>query len=181
MDQVADHGISRLERSETSPLDPLTEFSIRLIAIDTALSDDLLYCKTKRFERKSCPPYIALSYVWGPSNETVMINLDGRNTTIGRNLHNVLLQFRDWQSSCAFHETLGLSPELGDSVKMWIWADAISINQRDGVEKSHQISRMDEIYTSAALVLCWLGLPAEENVEHLQELMQAANELGYVL
>lgn len=38
-----------------------------------------------------------------------------------------------------------------------LWVDAICINQKDIVDKSHQITLMEEIYGGADSVLVWLG------------------------
>lgn len=38
-----------------------------------------------------------------------------------------------------------------------LWADAISINQTDPAEKSHQVAQMHRIYQTASEVIAWLG------------------------
>lgn len=40
-----------------------------------------------------------------------------------------------------------------------IWADALSINQSDILEQTHQIGLMGDIYKTASTILVWLGLP----------------------
>jgi hypothetical protein len=39
----------------------------------------------------------------------------------------------------------------------FIWIDSVCINQADAVEKSQQVSQMDQIYHGAARVTAWLG------------------------
>ena len=41
--------------------------------------------------------------------------------------------------------------------KIMLWIDALCINQKDGQEKSHQLSRMLEIYSKAYNVRIWIG------------------------
>jgi hypothetical protein len=39
----------------------------------------------------------------------------------------------------------------------YLWIDAICINQKDNEEKSQQIKSMQELYSTASLVIIWLG------------------------
>ncbi|OQN95217.1 hypothetical protein B0A48_18715 [Cryoendolithus antarcticus] len=42
-----------------------------------------------------------------------------------------------------------------------VWADALSINQVDNIEKAHQIRRMHDIYSRAQSTVVWLGPEAD--------------------
>lgn len=84
--------------------------------------------------------YMALSYVWGSSEESnTLIYLDGPPFPVTPNLHAALKRFR--------HRNR----------RRMLWVDAICINQHDNNEKSHQVSRMKHIYQEASCVLMWLG------------------------
>ncbi|KAK0704503.1 heterokaryon incompatibility protein-domain-containing protein, partial [Lasiosphaeris hirsuta] len=108
-----------------------------------------------------------LSYVWGDPNDRVRVRINNSKVDLTRNLYNALVQIRDWRSSC---ESPGGAPDstppeptpiaLPLARVEWLWVDAICINQDDGVEKSKQVTRMGEIYGTAAQVVGWLGLPS---------------------
>jgi hypothetical protein len=57
------------------------------------------------------------------------------------------------------------------------WIDAVCINQFDTVERNREISRISEIYDSAAIVICYVGDPDDDShldldlVKDLQEPM----------
>jgi hypothetical protein len=38
-----------------------------------------------------------------------------------------------------------------------LWADAICINQKDDIEKGHQVKKMGKVYENAKGVPVWLG------------------------
>ncbi|KAK3493201.1 heterokaryon incompatibility protein-domain-containing protein [Neurospora crassa] len=97
-----------------------------------------------------CPPYKALSYEWGlppsnPSDARTML-LDNHSIHIRRNLHDAL------HSILHNHEKLyGTSP-------LYLWVDALCINQLDNREKGHQVQLMKNIYKGAKMVIVWLGM-----------------------
>ena len=53
---------------------------------------------------------------------------------------------------------------------MFIWVDAICINQNDDVEKSWQVAMMWDIYQKAETVRVWLGSAADAS-NHLMDVM----------
>lgn len=102
--------------------------------------------RTQRMIRSArLPTFFALSYVWGDPTRTHDIIIDDKRLRITENLYTAL---RELQPS-----SLGF---------IWIWADAICINQDDLAERSAQVLLMREIYHSAADVKIWLG-PSNEN------------------
>ncbi|KAK1511125.1 uncharacterized protein CCOS01_14887 [Colletotrichum costaricense] len=107
------------------------------------------------FNRLSVEGYTALSYVWGSPSDTLAIYVDNHVFHATRNLHSALQHIR-----------LFLKP----SQIIPLWIDAISINQADTVERSQQVSHMREIYTSADLVLTWLGPDLALGLMYLREL-----------
>ena len=54
--------------------------------------------------------------------------------------------------------------------RVYIWADAICINQNDIDEKSAQVAMMDRIYSSTSYVVAWLGPPDEHSDVAIQTL-----------
>lgn len=89
--------------------------------------------------------YEAISYCWGDPKLVAPVYCHSQPLYIPQSLYAVLKQLR-------------LPPGGGDRV---LWADSICINQRDNVEKGHQVAMMDLIYSRPTRVLIWLG--AESN------------------
>lgn len=98
------------------------------------------------FPIKSCPPLVALSYVWGNDDPRPTILLNGKPFAIRENLTTALRQLQV------------LCPD------MYIWTDAICIDQLNEEEKSHVVQHMDEIFYAAQRVYAWLG-PADPGEE----------------
>ncbi|KAF6818016.1 hypothetical protein CSOJ01_02153 [Colletotrichum sojae] len=92
-------------------------------------------------------PYNALSYTWEspsveePDRPAALITCNGVSIPITGNLHAALLRIRS-------------NAELSGAK---FWVDAICINQDDDRERSSQVALMSKIYTSAMLVVVWLG------------------------
>jgi heterokaryon incompatibility protein (HET) len=114
--------------------------------------------------------FIALSYVWGNPNITKPILLDGEVTYVTANLADFL------QSLKENHKQM---------TEIFVWADALCINQIDAKEKGQQVPLMGQIYSRSALVISWLG-PAdaithsamETFVLISEELRKSAEEAG---
>jgi hypothetical protein len=107
----------------------------------TSEISDYIDCTIEEFERRSvqCPAYTALSYAWGDVKTIVSITLNGRLSFVTENLHEALLHLRR------------VHPRI------LIWVDALSINQTDDSERSHQVSQMRAIYSEASKVISWVG------------------------
>lgn len=86
--------------------------------------------------------YSALSYTWGDGQPTKSISVNGRPLKVTSNLEEALRSLRD-------------DREGGRSRTLWV--DAICINQTDNLERNHQVSQMQEIYSDADEVIAWLG------------------------
>ncbi|KAJ6440201.1 ankyrin and HET domain-containingprotein [Purpureocillium lavendulum] len=67
-----------------------------------------------------------------------------------------------------------ISPVQGT---VFIWADAICINQDDVDEKSAQVTMMDRIYSDASYVIAWLGPPDEHTEVAIQTLTTLRSHL----
>jgi hypothetical protein len=72
--------------------------------------------------------YEALSYVWGSPETSKSISIDEHNLPVTENLHTALSRLQD------------------RTIERIIWIDAVCINQKDDVEKAHQIQSMAKIY-----------------------------------
>jgi hypothetical protein len=92
------------------------------------------------------PIFTALSYAWGDKSETPLTI----SVSPGIDLQSYVLELTDncYSALVQLRETLG---------SFTIWIDSICINQEDAIEKTHQISLMGDIYSSASTVYLWLG------------------------
>ncbi|TGO12522.1 hypothetical protein BTUL_0087g00350 [Botrytis tulipae] len=119
--------------------------AIRLVVIHPGSGDEPIRCHlihTKLGEMA----YEALSYEWKEeSNDDPMINVNGENITVRKNLHDALVDIR--------------LPKT----KLHIRIDALSINQSNTSERNAQIKIMGRIYSGALRVIVWLGNAAENS------------------
>ncbi|KAL1883350.1 hypothetical protein Daus18300_000408 [Diaporthe australafricana] len=121
--------------------------------------------------------YEALSYVWGsPDNpETISV---ATPSTPGA-------QEDDVSSSACNAACLDVTQNLAIALRhlrrqdaaCTLWIDAICINQQNTAERSEQVGKMAQIYSSAARVVVWLG-PASPDSDLA---MRLVSHLGQVL
>lgn len=83
--------------------------------------------------------YHALSYVWGEPLFNESLTIAETSISITTSLSVALHRVRKTRSP------------------MYIWIDAICINQNDHCERGHQVGLMGQVYAHARLVLIWLG------------------------
>ncbi|KAF7516569.1 hypothetical protein G7054_g14112 [Neopestalotiopsis clavispora] len=81
--------------------------------------------------------YIALSYEWGSPEYPRVVQVNGISFPITENLFQALRALRS---------------AMGD---VYLWADALCINQYNEAEKSIQVRRMQTIYRKASKVVAW--------------------------
>jgi hypothetical protein len=128
------------------------------------------------------PEYRALSYTWGPGEAQEYINIiDGNDVfkiKLKPNLASALRQLREqyhidikeWEEkqkkpqpdlNIPVRRAATLVPHMMSEndykPNLFLWIDAICIDQLDEDEKSSQIPRMSEIYMKASEVCVWLG------------------------
>jgi hypothetical protein len=92
----------------------------------------LIHCKSKRIVQAphGCS-YVTLSYVWGDSQDSPHLNeTDGFPRTVS--------------------DSITVALALGFD---YLWVDRYCIDQDNPLEKHHQISSMDQIYSEAALTI----------------------------
>lgn len=94
--------------------------------------------------RETCP-YEALSYVWGSEMSPDTLRVNGAEMQITTNLSYALLYIRS-----AFRTRD-------------LWIDALCIDQRNLLEKNHQVRQMYQIFASASRVIIWLGLADDDS------------------
>ncbi|KXX80637.1 Heterokaryon incompatibility protein 6, OR allele [Madurella mycetomatis] len=121
-----------------TPFDRPNE-QIRLLTVHAGLSDSPLQCTLAIVPLKPHPPpYVAISYTWGPPTPTTSITIDGQPMVVRQSCADALRTMR-------LHR-----------VNIPLWIDAICINQTDLYEKSFQVGLMGTIYSSAVSVAACL-------------------------
>lgn len=104
---------------------------------DTSIQCDL---RIINLDSEDCPPFAALSYVWGvAAREGHFITCGGYEVKVTPNCHSALRHLKE---------------KLGDFT---IWIDAICIDQNNDGEKTNQISLMGDIFSKAETMYVWLG------------------------
>lgn len=123
---------------------PLRGGQFRLLRILSTV-DNSIIAEMNRFSTQEHPPaYNALSYVWDdgqPDHEIVTSN--GR-LSVTKHLSDAIV---------AVYSFL-IRRKRRD---MWIWIDAICIDQSNLTEKANQVPLMGDIYRKANTVLVWFG------------------------
>lgn len=135
-----------------TPLD-MSKPEIRLLEV---IEDkDVIRCKLHTATFDKTLRFAALSYVWGDAADTKSIEIDGVQITVSRSLSNALKHVRKYWA----YEF----PDR-DQSEFRIWVDAVCINQSDKAERTEQVKLMRAIYSSADLVLGWLGADDNEKI-----------------
>lgn len=120
---------------------------IRLLTSFAIDAEDRVTCRLITVPLDDCPPYTALSYVWGKAANPVSIQVDGQDFQATTSLALALRCIpRHWESKYPSRATSELR----------VWADAVCINQNDLEERAQQVQLMDGIYSGAELVMCWM-------------------------
>ncbi|KAI4865532.1 heterokaryon incompatibility protein-domain-containing protein [Hypoxylon rubiginosum] len=95
-------------------------------------------CRTRVVPISSDADYETVSYVWGDPSNTSLIEVDGKNVAITKNLEAALRRIRLLETRT-------------------LWIDQICINQDDNIEKANQIPLMRQIYSKTKQCLLWFG------------------------
>lgn len=136
---------------------PLEGSEIRLLRVAPGGWDDQVSCTLHYEPLNEEVEYVALSYTWGDPTNQVGILVNGQPYCVTRSLFTALRRFRQLcTEERSFNNgdfTFCFYPEGS----MYIWADALCINQKDNIEKITEIPRMREVYTYCTRVCVWLG------------------------
>ena len=115
---------------------------IRLLVILPGESHDLIRCEIVVVNLEDDPSYEALSYTWatetGDASFSETIYCGKGTIKITRNCNAAIRRFRKRYA------------------KRRLWVDAICINQDYIVERNHQVSLMEMIYSRSARVLVFI-------------------------
>lgn len=117
--------------------------AIRLLEIAPGSGAQRIDIQLSICELGYCPPYDAVSYVWGDESQRAEIFCNNRLLSITKSLAAVLHTIR-----------------LPDQARL-VWADAICIDQEDKDEKSHHVAFMRKVYANARDVPICMGSDAD--------------------
>ncbi|KAI1109780.1 hypothetical protein F5Y14DRAFT_392608 [Nemania sp. NC0429] len=112
-------------------------------------------------------PFWAISYVWGPEPTPL-----------------APFYFETSQGRIPITESLATCFQClrRKGVTVYLWVDAVCINQRYNVEKSMQVRRMGSLYARAERVIIWMGNETDEDhraIEYLNNLQdRPGNQLA---
>jgi hypothetical protein len=136
------------------PLDTTTD-SFRLLELLPAEDpSDQIRCRMWHARLGDEPTYVALSYTW----DSPILTHEPTRTVYHKILVNgETFEVRDNLHTCLRYLRLALKIRV-------LWIDAICIDQKNVLERNHQVSQMAKIYRSAGIVVAWLG-EADEHTE----------------
>jgi hypothetical protein len=139
----------------------------RLLQLHTASASDqsILSCSIHHVSLDDHEiSYKALSYAWGTPRFERKILINGKSKDITFGLEAVLRRLRsnsilcvNDMCSCRMNRRCHRMRYDGFAQPVFLWIDALCINQWDKEEKSHQVSYMSHIYSRAQEVVIWLG------------------------
>ncbi|KZL67811.1 HETdomain-containing protein [Colletotrichum tofieldiae] len=129
--------------------------SIRLLKLYAPKENDTLRCTLTAHSLDDAPPFIAVSYVWGAPEPSHEIAVNEAAFRVRENLWHALGQL----VHIANNEDNCISEQKKSSTKLpqYFWIDAICINQEDTSERGHQVGLMKDIFSTAHLVVAWIG------------------------
>lgn len=136
--------------------------TIRLLSIQ---GEGDINCTLQTILLSEAPPYIALSYAWGPPQPTAIITL---------NCHPHATRYNLWTALKALskHGVPGLDENRAAVCPRHFWMDYLCINQSDVGEKNHQVAMMKDVFSQARYVVAWLG---EADIHSSDAIMDSAN------
>lgn len=133
---------------------------IRILELQSSLlPSSQIYCSLSKAIVLEPPVYHALSYVWGDSTEKVSIWVNGKPFEVTKNLFAALKRLRR------------------RTVSIFLWVDAICINQDNILERNSQVQLMKQIFMRAERVLIWLG-ESEDDSDFAMDLIKAWSPPG---
>lgn len=158
---VKTHKIAAMATFKYTPLNRQTR-SIRLLRFELESPTTACprpSCLMETFDLDQCPPFVALSYTWGPPDLSREISVDGKAFHIRENLYLAMseLQMTGMPAARVSHDPL----REHELIRRHFWIDAICINQEDILERGHQVNLMESIFTGATCVIAWLGTEAD--------------------
>lgn len=129
-----------------------------------------IWCNLEYFSLKEAPSFVAISYVWGNSENNEHIRVNGCTFPVTTNLYRVFQEIRLFRRFKRQEERgvaednegkrVRIASEGIDAEQEYFWIDALCINKCNLEERAAQVPRMGEIYYKAQV---WIfpGLPIQ--------------------
>lgn len=158
--------------------DQLSNDQIRLLILHRGKPGDMIHCSFQVYPlSKAKDKYEALSYYWGTEGDNCKITIDVPRKLKSKGWKKATQQILP-RLELAFH----IRPRLHEALvqlrrldgELCLWVDALCINQEDEVEKTQQVQKMAEIYSTALRVLIWLGSgnkKCEDGLDFIEEIL----------
>lgn len=120
--------------------------------------NDPLKCRLDSATLADCPPFEAISYVWGSDKKVSKISCHGRAIPISSSLDAILRGLRQPDD------------------ERTLWVDALCINQADPVERNYQVAMVAQIYAAAKETIIHLGPDPEGHANLVASLLTEATK-----
>ena len=138
---------------------------IRLLKIRPATDpSDGIDCELSAFPLEHAPPYKALSYAW---NESQGVERSFTHQSFPREGRLEIANpppSKSWSSVAVSPSlTLAIRRQRRKERNLFLWIDAVCINQADDDERTEQVALMGSIYQRAVEVVIWLGERRQED------------------
>ena len=155
------------ERTEPCDVEPPNRY--RYQALDTSTRQirliklhpgqpDKPQCGISVFELDNAPPFLALSYTWGPPSPQFDILVNGEPLSVRENLFRFLQAYLMITDEDSQRERLpGCYYHWESSADEYLWIDQICIDQSSVSERNHQVGMMASIYSGCCETIIWLG------------------------
>ncbi|KAI1736531.1 heterokaryon incompatibility protein-domain-containing protein [Xylaria scruposa] len=137
------------------------EDSIRIMRLLPGRAGDPIHVQIQHASLSTEQEYMAVSYAWGNRMALRTIICEGKRIQIPISLCRALTYMRH-----------PLNP-------IYLWVDAICINQKDEVEKSRQVRRMRNIFMKAKKVTVWLGQDIRQSAKVVFQTMDAMTKQDF--
>ena len=159
---------------KTYQYDALQENEIRLVTLPSEASGaHAISVSTARLFQDEIPSYEALSHAWAskmsrksiqvhssdpePKTLNPLVEPFGQRRSARRKPNTSHASTCSTSLQVARNLALALEHLRLPSEDRMLWIDAICINQRDLIEKGHQVGRMADIFKPATRIVVWLG------------------------
>ncbi|KIW00557.1 uncharacterized protein PV09_07912 [Verruconis gallopava] len=129
---------------------PLQQGQIRLLELAPGKAEEHIVCQLRHVKLADAIPFEALSYRWSHRKQSHRIVINERPKHISHNLYSFLRHVR--------------SP----IEQRILWVDALCIDQSNFSEVDQQVQLMGTIYSTAKLVLVWLGEGSAKSGEAIE-------------
>lgn len=169
-------GFSQPDVTSPVPIHPALDSpdrQIRLFKLKRIDSDTLIGC-FHISDLSALPPFHALSYTWGAEQPTKSLVIGDGTLEIRMNLWRFLTSFISLSDKRFAKE---FASHGARSTDIYLWIDALCINQADLSEKGVQVSLMEDIFSLAQEVICWPSSSIEE-MEAIDEILRGWGSPG---